>query len=689
LERFNGRVVKNLLRHGFPGRVYPVNPKYEKVAGIDCFGSLSDLPEMPETVFIAVGRDRVLDVMRESAALGIPTATIYTAGFSEVDETGAEIEAEIASLARDAGMCVCGPNTAGYHNFAGRVQLAGIIALEVDHVIPGNVGVVVQSGSIGGALISRATHRGIGFSYLISCGNEMDLEASAYIDYMIKNDQTRSIAIYLEGLKNPRKFLETAERALAAGKPMVVCKVGRSSAGRAAAVSHTGALVGEDRAFEAAFRQYGITRVDGLEELFEVAHMFAVSPLPKGRRVGVLTTSGGAGALVADECGALGLEIPSVSQKLKARIHQTLPDFIAVHNPIDTTIAGIGSFQQILDILLEETSGEDGSFDIFSAVVGSSAQFRHAIAVDPIVQAKAEGRTGDTPLLVYFNPYSEEAHRKMAAAGIPSFHTTEGCARAAAHLWRHAEFVAGRGAESGPVSPIQLPKVALAHLLPGPLGEARSLALAEAFGFRVAPYRIGFDINEILAAATELGYPVVLKASSPDIQHKSDRGLVAAGLVNKTALQNAFLEISQNLENENLPRKDGFLVQKMIPGGMEVLLGAIRDPQFGPLITLGMGGIAAEAMGDITVRLSPVSSGEAERMLDELRCAPLLDAFRGRGPLDRKGLVEAIVRFGAMVTAMGDKLLEADMNPLMVLPEGEGVFVLDAMLVMNEPGESS
>jgi len=679
LERFNGRVVKNLLRHGFPGKVYPVNPKYEEVAGLPCYRSVSDLPETPETVFIAVGRGHVLGIVRECAALGVPAVTIYTAGFSELDEEGRRIEGEIAEIAGAAGMRVCGPNTAGYHNFGGRVQLAGIIAMDVERVLAGPVGVICQSGSIGGALISRATHRGIGFSYLISCGNEMDLEMADYVDFLVEDDSTRAIAIYLEGLKEPGKFLRAARRALKAEKPIVVCKVGRSAAGMAAAVSHTGALVGEDRAYEAAFRQCGVTRVDGLEELFEVAHMFAVSPPPGGRRVGVLTTSGGAGALVADLCGgALGMEVPPIAERVKDRIANTLPDFIGVANPIDTTIAGISSFREILRILLDEAC-----FDAIVAVVGSSAQFRHAIAVDPIIQAKKDGLTGRTPLLVYFNPHSEEAHRKMAAAGLPSFHTTEGAARAAGYLWRHAEFTARRRLDEGPPEKREMPAEAQIILSGRSLGEAKGLALAGAFGLRAVSHRLCTDSDEAAAAAAELGYPVVLKVSSPEVLHKSERGLVSGGLFDESSLRAAFEAQRENLERAKLKEMDGFLVQKMMRGGEEFLLGMVRDPQFGPLITVGLGGPAAEVWGDVSVRLAPISRSEAGVMLSELRGARLLDRFRGRGPLDREALIEAMVSFGALADSLGERLIEADLNPVFVQPKGDGVWVADALFALS------
>jgi acyl-CoA synthetase (NDP forming) len=680
LERFNGRVVKNLLRHGYGGKVYPVNPKYEEVAGLRCYASLADLPEVPETVFVSVGRDRVPGIVAECAAMGVPGVTIYTGGFSELDEEGRRIEAEIARIAAGAGMRVCGPNTAGHHNFGGRVQLAGIIAMEVEAFTPGAVGMICQSGSIGGALISRAAHRGIGFSHLFSCGNEMDLEMADYLDFLVEDEATRSIAIYMEGLKSPRKFMGAASRALEAGKPITVCKVGRTAVGRAAAISHTGAMVGVDRAYEAVFRQLGITRVTGIEELYEVAHMFAAAPLPRGCRVGVLSTSGGAGALVADECGAMGLEVPPMDEKLGEKILGTLPDFIGVGNPIDTTIAGINSFEKILDVLLNENA-----FDILSLVVGSSAQFRHEIAVDPIVRAKAEGRSGDVPLLAYFNPHAEEAHRKMAAAGIPSFNTTEGAARAAGYLSRYADFLERWRGEDKTSPAVEVPEAARRIIAKGEIGEAGGLALAEAFGIRAVPHRLCADLDEVVTAAGALGYPVALKISSPEVCHKTEMGLVAVGLGYEAALREAYGRLAGNLERAGLGEIDGYLVQKMIRGGEEFMLGITQNIDFGALIAVGLGGAAAEAMGDVNVRHVALKRWEAADMLDKLRAAPLLGPFRGRGPLDRDALIEAICRFGAMARALGDELIEADLNPVIVMPEGGGVYAADALVRLKSP----
>ncbi|OGL65326.1 MAG: hypothetical protein A3I72_16675 [Candidatus Tectomicrobia bacterium RIFCSPLOWO2_02_FULL_70_19] len=681
LERFNGRVLKNLLRHGYRGRVYPVNPKYEEVAGVRCWPSLRDLPETPETVFIAVGRKQVLGVVEECAARGVPAAIIYTAGFSESGEEGARLEREVAARARAAGMRVCGPNAAGYHNFHERLHMAGIIALEIERALPGAVGVVCQSGSIGGALLSRATQRGIGFSYMISCGNEMDLEVADYVDFLAGDPRTRAIALYLEGLRDGSKFLRAAGRALAAGKPIVVLKVGRAEAGRAAAVSHTGALVGEDMAYDAAFRQGGVTRVGGLEALFEVAHMFAVTPLPRGRRVGIVSTTGGGGALMADACGALGLEVPPPGERLVARMREVLPDDAPAANPVDTTIAGIQAFGGILRAALEE-----GPFDMVIPVVGSSAQFRPQIGVVPILRAKAEGwGGGGMPLLAYFNPYAEEAHRLLAGAGVASFHTAEGCAQAAVHLAGYAEHPARRRGSLAP-QPALVPEGAAALLRKGgTLSEGEGLALAEAFGLRAVPRRLCRDVEEAARAARELGYPMVLKVSSPDVPHKTEAGLVSPRLADEAALRAAHTALSERLWRlPGPPRVEGFLVEKWVVDGAEFLLGVVRDAQFGPVVTVGLGGVAAEALGEVSARLAPLAREDAEAMIGELRASRLLGPFRERGPLDRAALAEAIVRLGTLAAALGGRLREADINPFFVLPEGGGCLAADALFVLEE-----
>ena len=672
LEQFNGRVVKNLLRHGYGGRVYPVNPKYEEVAGLRCRPRLDSLPEAPDVVFITVGRECVADVVRQCADAGVGAAIIYTGGFSEADEAGARLEAEIRRIARDAGIRVCGPNTAGVHNFHHNFHLAGLIALDVEEMLPGRVGVVCQSGSIGGALLSRATQRGVGFSHLISCGNEMDLELSDYLDYLIDDPHTDAIAVYLEGVRDGEKFKKVLEKALQREKPIVTLKVGEASEGERAALSHTGAMVGEERVYEALFRKWGVTRVDDLEALFEVAHMFCVSPRTDGERIGIVTTTGGAGALMADKCGALGLEVAEVDDALRTRMQEKHPAFGRIENPLDTTIADIHLFSDFLESFLES-----GCFDAVIPIVGSSAQFRPEMGVEPIVRLK---RTSpDVPMLAYFNPHAEDAHRLLAGEGIASFQSISGCARAAAALVRYG-MVLEREKKSAPTPVHGATPASAERTLPATsaLDEAQSLALVRDFGLPVVAHRFCRSKDEARSAARDLRFPLVLKGVSSKIYHKAEWGLVKTGIGDEAAFEGALAEIAGLWDKCGLK---GYLIQEHVGDGVEFLLGVKRDSQFGPVVTIGLGGPDVELLDDVSMRVAPLTLDDAHEMMGELKCKKIFGSHRGRGPLDKAAFAEAIRRAGELAFAHREQIEEMDLNPVFLREKGRGCLVADALII--------
>lgn len=674
LEQFNGRVVKNLLRHGFAGRVYPVNPKYEEVAGLRCSPRLDALPETPDVAFITVGRERVADVLAECAGAGVGAAVIYTGGFSEADEAGARLEAEIRRVARDGGVRVCGPNTAGVHNFHHNFHLAGLIALDVEEMRPGGIGVVCQSGSIGGALLSRATQRGIGFSHLISCGNEMDLEVSDYLDYLIDDPRTRAIAVYLEGVRDGEKFKKVLQKALRQEKPLVVLKVGQAREGAQAALSHTGAMVGEERVYEALFRKWGVTRVGDLEALFEVAHMFCVSPLPEDDRVGIVTTTGGAGALMADKCGALGLEIAEVDDALCTRMEEKHPAFGRIENPLDTTIADIHLYSDFLESFLKS-----GCFNVMIPIVGSSAQFKPGMGVEPIVRLKKTNP--GAPMLAYFNPHAEDAHRLLAREGIPSFQSISGCAHAAAALVRYRKVLKReKKSASGPAPQAPSPSIAEKLSAAGNLNEAQSLAIVSDFGLPVVAGRFCRTEDEARGAARDLRFPLVLKGVSSEIHHKTEWGLVKTGIGDEAALEGALTEIAGLREARAL---EGYLLQEQVEGGVEFLLGVKRDPQFGPVVTIGLGGLDVELLDDVTMRVAPLTLDDACEMMDELKCKKIFESHRGRGPLDVEALAEAIRLLGVAAFACREHIEEMDLNPVFLCEKGGGCLVADALVIIR------
>ena len=674
LEQFNGRLVKNLLRHGFGGRVYPVNPKYEEVAGLRCRPKLDALPEAPDVVFITVGKERVADVLRQCAGAGVGAAIIYTGGFSEADEEGARLEAEIQRVAGDGGVRVCGPNTAGVHNFHHNFHLAGLIALDVEEMLPGGIGVVCQSGSIGGALLSRAAQRGVGFSHLISCGNEMDLELSDYLDYLLDDPHTRAVAVYLEGVRDGEKFKKVLEKALRRRKPVVVLKVGEAREGARAALSHTGAMVGEERVYEALFRKWGVTRVDDLEALFEVAHMFCTSPIPDGNRVGVVTTTGGAGALMADKCGALGLEIAEMDDALRTRMEEKHPAFGRMENPLDTTIADIHLYSDFLKSFLESDS-----FDTVIPIVGSSAQFRPEMGVEPIVRLKKTNP--DVPMLAYFNPHAEDAHRLLAKERIASFQSISGCARAAACLVWYGKVLKREKKSVSRPAPQPPSSSIMEKLSTGSLNEAQSLALVREFGLPVTAGQFCRTGEEVRRAARDLRFPLVLKGVSSEIHHKTERGLVKTGLGDEAALEGALAEISSLRERCGL---EGYLLQEQVTAGVEFFLGVKRDPQFGPVVTVGLGGRDVELLDDVSARVAPLSLDDACEMMGELKCRMVFGSHRGRGPLDKAAFAEAICRLGDAAFAHREQIEEMDLNPVFLREKGGGCLVADALIITRD-----
>jgi len=433
-SRFTGRTLKYLLKHGYPGKIYPVNPKYEELAGLPCYPRISELPEAIDTAFIQIPSAGVVEVIKECIGQGVRTAIIHTAGLGESGEKGKGRQREIKRLAEERGMRICGPNSAGIVNVIGKVALTPVVALELDELTPGKIGLVSQSGGMTGAFLTRAEGRKIGFSAIISTGNEVDLEASDYIEFFLEDPQTKVIAVFLEGFRNISRFLQVADLALERGKPIVVLKIGRTQVGAKAAASHTGALTGSDEVYNAVFKQRGITRVYAQEDLIEVASLFSKSSPARGPRIGIVTTTGGGAMHLADECAFLGMEFPNPSPETIAEASRGLPTFASLSNPLDVTMSGVGGgFRQSLDLFLK-----DENFDLVVAVVGTSSQFEPEMGVKPILE---RDKSHSKPLVAFLNPDAQIALRVLEENGIPTFRTPEGCARALRHFIDRGDFL--------------------------------------------------------------------------------------------------------------------------------------------------------------------------------------------------------------------------------------------------------
>lgn len=665
-----GRPVGYLVRHGFAGAVYPVNPRVKEIDGLACYPDIAALPEAPDVGLVLLGPGRAAGAVRELARRGTSAAIVLAGGYGETGEAGAARQRELKEAA--GAMRLLGPNTIGLVNLVDRIMLSATGALEIGDLPPGRIAVVSQSGGILGALLSRAADRGVGYSRMISTGNEADLDVASFIDVLIDDEATAVISVYLEGLRHPQRFREVAMRARAAGKPIVVYKVGRSESGVRSAVSHTGALAGADRMYDALFRQLGAIRAETFSDLIDVPAALAVPRRPKGNRVAVLTSTGGAGTLVADGCGLLGLDLPDPNDATARRLAALLDDeqAAAARNPVDVTLAGVKPdlFRAAIMALVESPT-----YDQLIVVVGSSALANPSLAADAIVECQA--RT-DKPIIAFVSPHAPQIVSLLNRNSIPAFAAPEGCSAAAAALWR-----ARRDRDVLP------PDLRARHIVPGPfpagaLDEAEAKRLFKAFGIPGVREEVAADPAEAATMAKRLGDRVVLKVRSSRILHKTEAGGVKVDVaaIDVRAEAEAMLAKVRAVAGVE---SDGLLVQEVVGGGLEMILGLVRDPQLGPALLVGMGGTAAELIGDTAVRLLPLAPGDAAQMIAELKSARLLGGYRGAPPRDVPALIDAIHAFAHMAETLGERLVEAEINPLFVLAEGHGVKAADGLAVLT------
>jgi acyl-CoA synthetase (NDP forming) len=673
INKTSGRPVAYLRKHGFTGNIFPVNPRVDEIAGLRCYPDIASLPEVPDVGIVLLGADRAHLAVRDLAARGAAAAIVLASGYTETGEEGARRQREL--LAAAGNMRLLGPNTIGLVNLTDDIVLSASGALEMDHFPAGSIGVVSQSGGILGALLSRAAARGIGLSKLVSTSNEADLDIADFIDYLADDDATKVIALYIESVRNPDTFRAAALKAARAGKPVVAFKIGRSEAGAKAAVSHTGALAGADRMYDALFRQVGIIRAQSFGDLLDIPAALATGRVLRGNRIAVLTSTGGAGTLVSDSLGVSGFETPAPDEETAARLRalQTGDHAALDRNPIDVTLAGLQPdlLRNAIQALLDSPS-----YDALTIVVGSSGLAMPELMAGAIQDCL---HTSDKPVLAYVSPHAPEVAAILTRRGVPAFMAPESCTAAYDGMLRTARWTP---APTETLMPVQVPT---AEFPAGSLDEAQAKQLFARFGVPGVREAVVTTPPEAERAAHELGSRVVLKILSNDITHKSDVGGVAVNLApGQVAARLAAMAEEVKANTGIAP--DRFLVQEMVTGGTELILGFHRDP-LGSAILLGMGGVTAELFKDTTMRLLPPGGGlsraEALELAQELRTWPLLDGFRGRPKADVDALVSAIVAFSKMAAQMGERLVEAEINPLFVLPEGQGVRAADGVAVLG------
>ena len=678
-----GRPVAYLQKHGYAGQILPVNPKADRIGDLPCYADIASLPVVPDVAIVLLGAERAHLAVRDLAARGTAAAIVLASGYTETGEDGARRQRQLIEAA--GSMRILGPNTIGLVNLTDRIVLSATGALEMDHFPVGGIGVVSQSGGILGSLLSRAAARGIGLSKLIATSNEVDLELADFIDHLADDDATQVIALYVETVRNPLKFRAAALKAARAGKPVVAFKIGRSEAGAAAAVSHTGAMAGADRMYDALFRQTGVIRAQSFGDLLDIPVALATGRTLRGNRVAILTSTGGAGTLVSDDLGLHGFDTPApdeaTAQALRAL--QTGSEAVLDRNPIDVTLAGLRPdlLRGAITALLASPS-----YDALTIIVGSSSLAQPELMAGAIQDCLP---LTDKPVLAYISPHAPEVGALLTQRGVPAFAAAESCTAALGAMLQASRFVASEETQAAVAAGTAVP---VDDFAPGSLDEAQAKQLFARFGVPCAGEVIVSTPAEAEAAARQLGGAgggrVVLKILSSQITHKSDVGGVAVGLSAETVGQR-LTQMASDVEARAGVRPQRYLVQEMVGGGTELILGMHRDP-LGTAILLGMGGVTAELFKDTTMRLlpadanglSPLSRAEALSMAKDLKTWPLLDGFRGRPKADVDALVDAIVAFSRMAAQLGDRLVEAEINPVFVLAQGQGVRAADGVVVL-------
>jgi acetate---CoA ligase (ADP-forming) len=687
--KIRGRVLSNLLRGGFTGQVWPVTRSGGTVFGLPACSSVADLPEAADLALVLVPAERVPAALEACAARGVSAAVIYSSGFAEAGESHRGLQEQVTEIAERSGLLVCGPNSVGFVNLLAPLVATFSPAVDPDRLAKdaggarGGIGIVSQSGGISAAILGRGLLRGLPFSYVVSSGNEAGLDLGDYARFMLDDGRTDVILMFLEGIRYPARFVAAAARAASLGRPLVVAKVGRSTAGQRAAASHTASLTGSNAAYDAVFHRYGIVRVEEQEEMLDVAAAMTLCPPARGRRIGIVTISGGMGVWAADACEAQGLEVPELATAERERFGAFLPPYASLGNPVDITAQALetGGRAKAIETFCD-LDGFDGVL-----VVASLAGDRQIAAEGDALRARVAHR--DKPIVFYsYNLPSAESLLVLRDVGIPCYSNLQGCVRGLRALVDYGAFQRERRWE------VKAPDIVTVAKPPSPpasssgaLCEYEAKALLAAWGIPVTRETLAGSEAEAIAAAERIGFPVALKVQSPEILHKTEAGAIALGLASPEAVARAYALILANARRHQPGAAiRGVLVQEMARPGREVIAGVVNDRDFGPLIMVGLGGVHVEVLRDVAVAPLPLDGREAMATLRRLRSIALLEGVRGEPPADLPALADLLVRLAAFADAWRDRLAEVDLNPVRVYPEGDGAVVIDAlMLISPEP----
>ena len=673
-EKIGYQVVKNLLNAGYEGKIYPVNPNADEILGLKAYPSVLDIPDDIDLAVIVVPAKIVPNVIEDCGKKGVNGLVIITSGFSEIGEEGKELEEKVVEIAKRYGMRIIGPNVVGICNTKHKVNASFAMGMPYE----GEIALVSQSGALGVALIGRTWIDRVGLSKFISIGNMADLNFSDFVEYFKDDHETKVIALYIEGVKDGRRFLEVSAESSKV-KPIIALKAGLSKRGASAAMSHTGSLAGSAEVYKAAFKQSGVIMAEDLTDLFVKANALALCPRMKGDNWVIITNGGGVGVLSTDAGEKYGIPLPDIPEELKNEFRKCMPEFGSPKNPVDLTgMATEKEYKEALKIALKS-----------DFVDGIIVLYCHTAHTDPMEIAKAIKEAIDEeggmkkPVIVSFIGGKEvyDAIDWLKENKIPAYDAPEMAVKALATIRHYTKWSERPLIKPKPPEGIDREKAR--KIIEKALSEGRewlfedeAKELLASYGIRVTKMRIAKTEDEAAQYAREIGFPVVLKIVSPDVVHKSDVGGVKVDIKSEDEVRRAYNEILENVKR-HVPnaRIEGILVQEMAPWGTEVIIGSTRDPQFGPTVMFGLGGIFVEILKDVTFRVAPIEKEQAKEMIEEIKGYPIIAGARGRKPLDKETLADAISRVSWLVHE-NPEIIELDANPVFLYEKG--LIVADA-----------
>ncbi len=680
-----GLLLTFLRKNQFSGAIYPVNPNYPDINGLRCYPTLDAIGQPIDLAIVIIPARVVLGALEDCARLGVKHAIIISSGFAEEGGDSIAMQDAIAALAKRTGMRISGPNAEGYYN-----QIAGIAATfspTVD-VTPDQprliatskrIGIVAQSGGIGFAIYNRAKALGVALSTVISTGNESDLGAGEFLDYMVQDPATDVILLFIEGIRDVDRFLAAARRAAEIGKPVIVTKVGRSGAGERAAASHTASMAGWTAAYDAVFARYGFIVSNDLDEAVTIAAVLTTSPLPKGERVAVVTVSGGAGIWGADAVSAQGLQVPELSDAVQATIRSLIPSYGSPRNPVDITAQAVhsGGLQNTIELL--DTSDE---VDAILVVISLSSETRMPFKtpeLKPVIAAQ------NKPIIFWsYTLPSHFARTGLAESGVVVLSGLTHVSVAMRRLVDHARFMPVETIAEATQSPVDVAK----HLSAPTLSEHDSKTMLQVAGVALPDEILVADKTALDAALSKIGFPLVMKIQSRDIPHKSEVGGVKVNITTKEEATAAYEALITSAKmHRPQAALQGVLVSPMAGKGVEIIVGTLLDQTFGPMVMVGLGGVTTELFKDVMYRPAPVSAEEAAMMLNGLKGAPLLNGFRGAAQADMSAAAALIAQVSQLAVQLKGEIAEIELNPVLVHPIGAGVTIVDALVVRKNSAE--